>query len=146
MAEPCQRVPIQIFEGENFVKALLPHRSGWRGPFRPFNESRFNKPEQPVVCVCFSDCQHYVELINDQEVDPSRETLLPFPNVWDFAAFGTEFPDHNPTTWLEVQRVIHDGAEFPAPIDHTGERSNALGISDMIGNVLGMVPRPRAEV
>jgi Sulfatase-modifying factor enzyme 1 len=77
----------------------------------------------------------YVRRVDAVTRDAGRRTVLPDPALWDFAAFGTEYPTRRPKTWLAVSKSIHHKAIAPLQCDLSGERSNVLGISDLIGNV-----------
>ena len=54
---------------------------------------------------------------------------------WDFAAYGSVYPNRHPRSWLSRTSSVHHLASSPARIDPTGNRSNAWGLSDMFGNV-----------
>lgn len=120
--------------GEEFVNS----RSGgkWKGPFYPWREEQFAGEDKPVVCVSFQDAQQYVTQVDDLEISRrGHVTSLPAPAVWDFAAFGLEYPARRPRTWMGVSKTIHHKASFPLGCDRTGDRANRLGLNDMVGNV-----------
>ncbi|RYE39396.1 MAG: hypothetical protein EOP48_25840 [Sphingobacteriales bacterium] len=70
-------------------------------------------------------------------IDRERKftTVLPTPELWDYAAFGKLYPDRKPSSWLQTVKSIHQQADAPIEIFNGGERTNARGISDMFGNV-----------
>jgi hypothetical protein len=120
--------------GEWYIK------NEWRGPFYPWQETDYSDPQQPVVCVSYFDaaayCDWVLSLTGSSDTAPRPVNVrLPGAREWDFAAFGVTYPSRNPKSWLSRSRSIHHRANKPAPIDHTGARSNAWGLSDMFGNV-----------
>ena len=147
--------------GQNFVKS--PGGGKWDGPFYPWRDARFAGDDKPVVCVSYQDAIAYVGRVVDlqskrtlrsacfqfpptgREAFPSpssspsfvgyRKTNLPDPAVWDFAAFGGEYPTRRPKSWMTLSKILHHKASAPLDRDVTGARANRLGLSDMVGNV-----------
>lgn len=109
--------------------------SSWQGPFYPWNTEDFRDPEKPVVCVDFHDAKAYCDWVNGLNTQYGADTTLPDPALWDFAAFGMEFPSYDPDTMLARNQRIHHKSSAPAAIDRTGARSNNLGVSDLLGNI-----------
>jgi formylglycine-generating enzyme required for sulfatase activity len=111
----------------------LPQGNDWQ-EVHPLRDPRFNRPEQPVVCVTLEDCQRYVDAVN-RESDPERVTLLPTPAVWDYAAFQTEYPSSDPETWRQLFDPNAQPRSSPSPVDTPNMPLNSLGIGNLIGNV-----------
>jgi hypothetical protein len=107
----------------------------WRGPFYPWRDERFNGDNKPVVCVSYNDARAYAERVNHMSLEARRLTQIPHPAVWDFAAFGTEYPVRRPKTWMNISRVVHHKSDRPVDCDRRGDRANRIGLSDMVGNV-----------
>jgi len=123
-------------EGKRFVRGTAEAPGRWEGPFYPWRDDAFNHPDMPVVCVSYDDALAYCEWVSKDLMRGRRSaTLLPTAQVWDLAEFGTEFPTRNPSSWLGGTRAIHHRASAPASVDRTGERTNARGFADMVGNV-----------
>lgn len=120
---------------------LQKEKRSWGGPFYPWREKEFSDADAPVVCVSLQDANDYCDWVRFQCIraqgPESRGMIirLPAAEEWDMAAFGTIFPSLNPRSWLGVSPYIHHRSVAPALIDRTGNRSNAWGISDLIGNV-----------
>ncbi|MBD1806315.1 SUMF1/EgtB/PvdO family nonheme iron enzyme [Microcoleus sp. FACHB-SPT15] len=108
-------------------------KSGWQGPFYPWQEKDFSEPEKPVVCVSYEDAVEYSAWVNS--CDPYNYTEIPFTKLWNFAALGTEYLGLDPKTWVNQTPQSHQQASSPAPIDLLGYRWNSRGVSDMFGNV-----------
>jgi formylglycine-generating enzyme required for sulfatase activity len=123
-------------EGRRFSRSLASGQGKWEGPFYPWKDANFNDPNQPVVCVSYDDALAYCGWVH-AELMRGDGPLTSLPNVqlWDFAAFGTDFPPRNPSLWLNRTTIVHHEATSPAAIDRTGERTNIWGLSDMVGNV-----------
>jgi formylglycine-generating enzyme required for sulfatase activity len=123
--------------GEHFLDGR------WHPGFHPWETGEFNDPQQPVVCVTLDEARDYAAWFQESrywDADENglggpQEVRIPSQAEWDIAAFGTEHPSRDPRTWLEASAHVHHSAEAPAAIDETGMRANALGVSDMIGNV-----------
>jgi formylglycine-generating enzyme required for sulfatase activity len=108
----------------------------WNKRFAPWDDPTFNDPDHPVVCVSYDDAMAYcnwVETLYGPLTHP--KVSLPTAQLWDFAAFGTDFPPRDPAQWLNRTPAIHQKADAPALMDRTGRRTNAWGVSDLIGNV-----------
>jgi sulfatase-modifying factor enzyme 1/caspase domain-containing protein len=122
-------------KGVRFTRSAdgTPH---WNKKFAPWDEPLFNKPDQPVVCVSYDDAMAYCNWIEslDEGWDHPKVSL-PTAQLWDFAAFGTDFPPRDPAQWLSRTPAIHEKADSPALMDSTGRRTNAWGVSDLVGNV-----------
>ena len=108
--------------------------------FRPWDDDAFNDPHQPVTCVSLDEAMEYARVLA-QRLPQDWKIGLPSPSMWHFAAFGTQYPILQPKTWLQTSRCLIDarsGSGFrPVAVDleKTGDRTNGLGFSDMIGNV-----------
>jgi hypothetical protein len=113
------------------------HSGKWRGPFYPWHTPEFAKDDQPVVCVSAEDAELYCRWASSIASRSFRDATIELPMTlhWDFGAFGTEFPSRKPNVWLTQARAYHHNADAPISIEHTGERTNPRGISDMIGNI-----------
>jgi formylglycine-generating enzyme required for sulfatase activity len=122
--------------GEHFTANAFGIR-GWRGPFYPWQEEGFLESDKPVVCVSYDDVRRYLQEINRSCAASGHKhhSFLPKENLWDFAAFGTDNPVRRPSTWLRASPVIHHKSRTPASSSDNGERTNALGLVDMVGNV-----------
>lgn len=111
--------------------------------FYPWHEDGFRESDKPVVCVSYRDASSYCIWLNEKLITKkskqfhsyANQIMLPTTREWDFAAFGTMFPIHDPRIWLNQTRQLHHNSLTPASIDFTGVRTNARGISDMFGNV-----------
>ncbi len=132
------RYPVLNTEYQRFVEATG-HRSpigeeykdeAWCGPFVPWESDHFSAPEKPVVCVTLWDAVKYCRWLSRQH---GAEAFLPPAALWDFAAVGSSSALYQAKS-VDLSRVHHD-APSPAVADRTGRRDNAIGISDMIGNV-----------
>jgi len=106
----------------------------WLGPFSPWKDIKFSHPDQPVVCVSFSDATAYCQWI-DTLLQIQASTTLPDTRYWDFAAFGSIYPNRSPKTWMNLTARVHPQALAPAVIDKVGTRTNGWGFADMVGNV-----------
>ncbi len=111
----------------------------WRA-FRPWDDGEFNDPHQPVTCVSLNEAMDYARALA-AKFPRDWKIGLPSPSMWHFAAFGTQHPILQPRTWLKVSRSVIDAQSVtgfkPVAIDieKTGDRTNGLGLSDMVGNV-----------
>jgi formylglycine-generating enzyme required for sulfatase activity len=128
----------------------------WTGPFYPWQDEHFNLPDQPVVCVTYYAALDYCRWADSMNKtitssadayaeswqSRSLEMRLATPSEWDFAAYGSDYHGRHPRSWLSRALSIHHMASGPAPIDVTGARSNAWGLSDMFGNVWEWCLRP----
>jgi hypothetical protein len=109
----------------------------WKGPFSPWDDPRYSDPDQPVVCVSFLDAARYCRWVRDccsKQYQHCFVTVPPY-RLWDFAAFGTEYPSRAIGSWMHLSEQVHHKADRPAVIDKAGVRRNARGVSDLIGNV-----------
>jgi hypothetical protein len=109
----------------------------WVGDFYPWRDPDFNGPAKPVVCVAYNDAQEYCLWANSIAAPDDAGVVIHLPSfeMWDHAAYGTEFPNLNPQSWMGQTRKLHHQAASPSLIDTSGERTNARGLSDMFGNV-----------
>jgi formylglycine-generating enzyme required for sulfatase activity len=114
--------------GEHFIDGR------WQGSFYPWRHPEFEDPEKPVVCVNAEEASWYCFWLDESNIDGCYVSL-PHVYEWDFAAFGTFYPNSDPQTWLSTGQIIHHKAQYPAIIDKSGGRTNIRGISDLIGNV-----------
>ncbi len=129
------RTPIVVSEpvGEHFDPGLRK----WSGPFYPWRDPQFQDPEKPVVCVSYDDALNYCTWVNQliEQRFPNAFVDLPQGRLWNFAAFGTEFPRLEAASWLTQTNELHHKSTSPAAIDKVGSRTNVRGLSDMVGNV-----------
>lgn len=119
-------------EGESFNLDL------WQGGFHPWEEMTFNDPLQPVTCVNFYDMVAYRDWLNSEigrKNNRAGRALIPTPRLWKLASYRSEQEPGTPREWLRHTSAIHHRSRSPAPIDYTGRRANAIGVSDAIGNV-----------
>jgi formylglycine-generating enzyme required for sulfatase activity len=107
----------------------------WSGPFYPWREEGFNDSDKPVVCISYSEASEYCDWLRWLGRGEKFLFYLPTAKLWDFAAFGNEFPTWNPKEWLTLSQEIYHKERVPSSLDFTGKRLNKLGVSDMIGNV-----------
>lgn len=114
----------------------------WRGPFIPMEEDGFNLPNQPVVCVDFRDIHMYCQWLTSKMNQGIEDILnlqgwafIPHVSLWDFAATGQRGSISESVKLIIPEGQWHQKAEFPAPIETDGERTNEFGLSDMFGNV-----------
>jgi len=103
-------------------------------PFFPLEDDRFNKPDNPVVCISLIEALGYVSWLNSVLNFNGFIFTLISPELWRYAAFGT---NDNKSYTIEdsTQTSMVHKAPFPVPVSRTDERINALGLSDMFGNV-----------
>jgi formylglycine-generating enzyme required for sulfatase activity len=108
---------------------------GWVGPFLPWQDSEFNDPGQPVVCVTIRDVLLYCSFLTSVSAD-NYFFAPPLPEIWDVGAFGTaDPPRRDPALWLSSASDIYHRADYPAPCESVPLRTNGLGLVDMVGNV-----------
>jgi hypothetical protein len=124
--------------GQRWVPA--PGGGGAWQEFCASSDPDYDDPDQPVTCVSLDDAAAYCAALT-QRLPPRWKIGLPSPALWDFAAFGTEHPVRQPYTWMQVSKRICDANEgaprkpFAVDLACRGDRTNRLGLSDMIGNV-----------
>jgi Sulfatase-modifying factor enzyme 1 len=109
----------------------------WIGPFYPWKDERFNHPLKPVVCISFDQALAYSRWAHEiaaSEFSGSFTNLVPY-TLWDFAAFGTEYPSRDPKLWNSSLEKIHHKHMAPSVIDTDGQRMNERGVTDLLGNV-----------
>lgn len=107
----------------------------WVAGFRPFKDAAYSNPDAPVVCVSFEDAIQYskfVQRLTPQEYAGAIIDIPPY-RLWDFAAFGTEFPKRDPELWRHSR--AHQRSLAPASVRRADRPINDRGISDMLGNV-----------
>jgi formylglycine-generating enzyme required for sulfatase activity len=107
----------------------------WVAGFRPFKDPAYSDPETPVVCVSFEDAVQYskfAQRLAPPEYDGAIIDIPPY-RLWDFAAFGTEFPRRDPELWRHAH--AHQRSRAPASVKRKDRPINDRGISDMVGNV-----------
>jgi formylglycine-generating enzyme required for sulfatase activity len=108
----------------------------WQGPWSPWDDPLFSDPDQPVVCVDLSMARSYCSWLANKALRSGIiHVALPFPAMWDVAAFGTIYPSRDPSTWLKLMPVIHHNTDAPAAVTSAKFRINQYGLVDMIGNV-----------
>ncbi len=140
----------QLEETTQQVVSEQKSAGSWQGPFYPWRSEEFRDPEKPVVCISYYEARAYCDWVNALNTQAQAYTFLPPAILWDFAAFGKypiiqpgeefamfnlEYPSYNWDTIFTQYQRIHHRATAPTAIDRTGARSNALGISDLLGNV-----------
>jgi hypothetical protein len=125
--------------GEHFI--LSDHenrdrRGQWSGPFYPWEDPAFNSPSQPVVCVSLEAGQEFAAWVNSMSMRSGLGgTALPSPQLWDFGAFGTPFPNRDPRQWLRSSKTVHHRSQRTADTGAGEDRTSRFGLRDMIGNV-----------
>jgi formylglycine-generating enzyme required for sulfatase activity len=108
---------------------------GWVGPFKPWDHPEFSADDQPVVCVSFHEAYEYAGWLSEQSRSENKFYVTPL-EVWDIAAFGKEFPEHDRNEW--PQREIRDKRDktgIPAFVTNAEGRTSLYGAVDMLGNV-----------
>ena len=110
-------------------------RKKWIAGFRPFTDRAYSDPDAPVVCVSFEDAIQYSKFAQGLTPPAYAGSIIDIPpyRLWDFAAFGTEFPKRDPELWRHAP--AHQRAQAPANVRREGRPINDRGISDMLGNV-----------
>jgi hypothetical protein len=127
-------LPSQEPVGEHYVRGTDGTEGTWQGPFYPWRNPDFDRPDQPVVCVSYHDAVSFCNWVSSQ-VESVGSVDLPTLDLWRFAAFGmAAWPSYR-QDWLSGSNSTHNLAASPAPIDMHGERTNAWGVSDLLGNV-----------
>jgi hypothetical protein len=115
--------------GEHYVDGQ------WAGPFYPWRDPEFSGPDQPVVCLSLAEATAYCDWVSSLDADGLNQRVeLPTSTVWRFAAYGRSGSDITSDV-TRLQPQIHHRARSPAPVDHSGVRTNASGVSDLFGNV-----------
>jgi Domain of unknown function (DUF4365)/Sulfatase-modifying factor enzyme 1 len=117
--------------GEKYLGEIL-LANHWSGSFYPWKNESFRDPNQPVVCISYWNASLYCDWLYEKY---GCYVKLPTSKLWDFAAFGNEFPAYNPTDFLKITHSVHHQASAPAVIDSTGKRTNPWGVADLLGNV-----------
>ncbi|SOE91474.1 Formylglycine-generating enzyme, required for sulfatase activity, contains SUMF1/FGE domain [Caballeronia arationis] len=115
--------------GEHFIEKG--RNSVWKGPFRPWTVAEFADPDNPVVCVDFSDALAFAEWA--AQLDSRLSPQLVPTDVWDFAAFGTPRPSFDRRIWSQLK--IHHHSPSPAAVTGDHGRINRYGAVDLFGNV-----------
>lgn len=113
----------EVFDGEE-----------WVGPFKPWQDKRFNDPGQPVVCVSLDDAATYCEWVTESAKEPFP-LRLPSPSEWDVAATGLQGSIRRRKSWLTDLGAVHHQATSTAAVDDSGRRANSYGFCDLFGNV-----------
>ncbi|MDX2242396.1 MAG: DUF4365 domain-containing protein [Leptolyngbyaceae cyanobacterium bins.302] len=117
--------------GERYLgKEILGNH--WAGSFYPWRDDDFRDPNKPVVCISYWNASLFCDWLHEKY---GCYVKLPTAKLWDFAAFGTEFPTYNPNSLLKFTQKVHHQSSSPAAIDVIGERTNQWGITDLIGNI-----------
>lgn len=110
----------------------------WRYNFEPWRDPRFSADDQPVVCVSYEDARAYRDWVSSLDfavaASKSVEYGLPPPQLWDFGAFGKQYPSWDPNSYMSLARY-HDDSDRPASKSDAFKRRNAFGLDDMMGSV-----------
>jgi formylglycine-generating enzyme required for sulfatase activity len=156
--EAISRSPITNLQYRRITTGLQPLGAifdkevmAWVDGFEPWIDPRFNADDQPVVCVSYKDALEFCECLTRDcagEEPPfwnagPLSVQLPTTRVWDLAAFGNSSPfsvmssraDRTGARFPGIQQLIHQKAEFTAAVSDDPSRRNALGVSDLFGNV-----------
>lgn len=123
------RPPISLYDSEGRRR---------QEPYSPWDDAAFMDPDKPVVCVNVRDVLAYCEWVKRKT--PYEETglmaiLPPLPEMWNIAVFRSRYENSDPRTWMGVSTVIHHRALGPATCIDAPERTSALGLTDLVGNV-----------
>ena len=102
--------------------------------FAPFEDERFNLPDCPIVCISLIEALGYVSWLNSVLNFTGYIFTLVSPELWRYAAFGTKEHHTYVIDDITQKNMVHR-ALHPQPVDKNGNRSNAMGVSDMFGNV-----------
>ena len=102
-----------------------------------WNDSAFNQPVQPVVCIAWDDAVAYADWLSSET---GLEVRLPTEAEWEKAARGSDgrtYPwgEQPPGSRLANLRGEEDGFEYTAPVGSYPAGASPFGAQDMAGNV-----------
>jgi hypothetical protein len=103
---------------------------------RPWDDPRFNSDDQPVVCVSYFDAVTYCRWVTKRSWAAKKRlpTKLPAKELWDLAAFGTEFPSWDPAIWQKEHIWPRNRIKAPFGM-RPASTVNRRGLFPMLGNV-----------
>ena len=104
--------------------------------FRPWRDPRFKADDQPIVCVSYYDAVEYCRWVDSKRSSEKGQgaTKLPSPQLWDLAAFASEWFSSNPEIWQAEPRWPRAKTKAPFAAK-AGTPTNARGIFPMLGNI-----------
>ncbi|MEW6360392.1 MAG: formylglycine-generating enzyme family protein [Planctomycetota bacterium] len=148
---PARRICLKPFyidrcEATNAQYRKFVEATGWPAPmgygvvdgkrvhnFKPWEDERFNNPDQPVVCVNWHDAMAYARWAGKR---------LPTEAEWEKAARGTEgkmYPwgnvELNAGGIVRANTIETDGFPFPCPVGDFEIGKSPYGVLNMAGNV-----------
>ncbi|MBY3316608.1 MULTISPECIES: SUMF1/EgtB/PvdO family nonheme iron enzyme [Rhizobium] len=150
-------LPVYPFEGTHAyvigkypvtVAAYLRSREGWPGPrarrfdgrqweqrvFDVLRDEEFGHPTKPVVGISLKDALSHCQWLQEHGRSLVRVIAPPTPALWEIALLGNSRRREH-VDWLRVQPKAHSKATSTARCDNAIDRTNSLGIVDLIGNV-----------
>ncbi|RWY75272.1 SUMF1/EgtB/PvdO family nonheme iron enzyme [Rhizobium sp. WSM1325] len=99
--------------------------------FDVFSDPDFGGDNQPTVGITIANARQHCQWLREQMSLPLVSP--PTPQLWDFALMGGDkYQDERPSAH---QLVVHGMAQKTAASVNAVDRSNALGIIDLVGNV-----------
>ncbi len=111
--------------------------------FRPWRDSRFNKPDQPVVCVSWEDAAAYAawagkRLPTEAEWEKAARGPLALGFPWGNDGplrGGAYLANYDPSSTVEGASADADGYELTAPVGRFRDGRSPYEAFDMAGNV-----------
>ena len=129
------KAPITNRQYKEFVQETGAREPKAGRAFRPWRDRRFSADDQPVVCVSYHDAVEYCRWVDGKKRAKNPVvTKLPTHQLWELAAFGTEWFSWDPAIWRAEPSWPRSGkkAPFAAKIDSP---TNKRGMFPMLGNV-----------
>jgi formylglycine-generating enzyme required for sulfatase activity len=134
MKPPSGDIYYQLTGRRNWVEGIVfaDDAEGWAGPFDPWKHKEFSAPDQPVVCISFSEAESYATWLTSETEIHQRFYVTPH-KLWDIAAFGRNYQVHDCQQWQQAK--IHHMALTLKSVSDAEDRTTPFGAIDMIGNV-----------